>query len=259
MPLDPISLKKPHKPLLHLQPLIQIPTKNSINKYILFDQVANIQTYDLDAAVSIKYANNLTDLNNNWTIEEFPETETYSMNAALVSHWAARKTYDFFYTTFNRNGIDGNNKKTNIYVNYGGEIFGGNAKWSNTDEVIFIGSGVTSFSIHHFGVLDVIAHEFGHAVTYYSENDLEYSGESGAISEGISDIWGACVENYIGGQSDYAIWNHANQRGHSMRNMANPNAVPVGIIHNIRNLGLVCLYRITPHRAIASSNACIGT
>lgn len=198
---------------------------NSINKYILFDQVANIQTYDIDAAVSIKYANNLSDLNNNWTIEEFPETETYSMNAALVSHWAARKTYDFFYTTFNRNGIDGNNKKTNIYVNYGGEIFGGNAKWSNTDEVIFIGSGVTSFSIHHFGVLDVIAHEFGHAVTYYSENDLEYSGESGAISEGISDIWGACVENYIGGQSDYAIWNHANQRGHSMRNMANPNAV----------------------------------
>ena len=92
------------------------------NKYILFDQVANIQTYNARGTTDINSSEDYVDLDNNWTIAEFPETNTYSMNAALVCHWGARKTYDFFLTTFNLNGYDGKNKKIKIYANYGGDL-----------------------------------------------------------------------------------------------------------------------------------------
>lgn len=198
------------------------------NKYILFDQEANIQTYNSDNAivqnnvVDLSSVENFTDLDNNWTLAEFPEDTIYSMNAALVCHWGARKTYDFFLTTFNHKGYDGNNKKLNIYVNYDAQYNGGNASWSPVSSGIKIGSG--NEKKHHYGVVDVIAHEFGHAVTDYMVEQLDYEGESGAIDEGVADIWAACVENYLGASS-YEIWNHGDHRGYVTRNLANPNDV----------------------------------
>ena len=189
------------------------------NKFILFDQIANIQTYNAKGSTALGSADDFIDLDNNWTLAEFPETSTYSMNAALVCHWAARKTYDFFFTTFNREGFNGNNKKLKVYVNYGGEENGGNAWWDPTNSAIKIGSGNTLK--HHFGVADVVAHEFGHAVTDYMDESLEYAGESGAIDEGLADIWGACVENYLGA-SFYEIWNHGDHKGTPSRCLYDP-------------------------------------
>jgi Zn-dependent metalloprotease len=41
--------------------------------------------------------------------------------------------------------------------------------------------------------LDVAGHEIGHAVCSNTAN-LTYQNESGAMNEGFSDIWGACIE-----------------------------------------------------------------
>ena len=197
------------------------------NKYILFDQVANIQTYNAKGSTDIDDAEDFIDLNNNWTLTEFPETNTYSMNAALVCHWAARKTYDFFFTTFNREGFNGNNKKLKVYVNYGGELHtqGDNAYWNLSQNIIKIGNGISSgiYATPHLGVTDVVAHEYGHAVTDYMDESLEYAGESGAIDEGLADIWAACVENYLGASS-YEIWNIGDHRGYSLRCLSNPKS-----------------------------------
>ena len=195
----------------------------SINdKYILFDQVANIQTYNINGSTDTDDANDFTDTDNNWTLSEFPETYTYSPNAALVCHWGARKTYDFFLTTFNREGYNGNNKKLKIYINYGGDTEdGANAFWSFSKDEMYIGSGRNGILGHHYGVVDVVAHEFGHAVTDYMVNQLDYAGESGAIHEGISDIWAACVENYLNLSFD-EIWNIGDHRGYIMRRMSDP-------------------------------------
>ena len=198
--------------------------KSINNKYILFDQGANIQTYSMNGATYLISAENFTDLDNNWTLAEFPETRTYSMNAALVCHWGARKTYDFFFNTFNLASYNGNNKKINLYVNYGGESDDGdNAFWNPTYDMIQIGSGRNDENKHHYGVVDIVAHEFGHAVTdYKGKANLKYEGESGAIDEGLSDIWGACVENYLGATS-YEIWHHGDHKGEKIRNLQNPN------------------------------------
>ena len=74
------------------------------------------------------------------------------------------------------------------------------------------------------GTVDVVAHEFGHAVSSFLDKEITYIGESGSINDGLSDIWAACVENYLGASS-YEIWNQGDHRGYVLRNMANPNDV----------------------------------
>ncbi|MDX9868570.1 MAG: M4 family metallopeptidase, partial [Kiritimatiellia bacterium] len=53
-------------------------------------------------------------------------------------------------------------------------------------------------------VLDIFAHEYMHAVTEHT-CDLVYQGESGALNESFSDIFGVCIEfaNQPDGRADY--------------------------------------------------------
>jgi Zn-dependent metalloprotease len=56
------------------------------------------------------------------------------------------------------------------------------------------------------GSLSVIAHELAHGVTEYS-GGLEYQGQSGALNESLSDVFGALAEQHALGQTaDEASW-----------------------------------------------------
>ncbi|MDP3891692.1 protealysin inhibitor emfourin, partial [Nocardioides sp.] len=48
--------------------------------------------------------------------------------------------------------------------------------------------------------VDVLAHEFTHAVTQHSAN-LAYQGQSGALNESMSDVFAACLKQRLLGQS----------------------------------------------------------
>ena len=80
---------------------IETAYDSQIVKYILFDQTANIHTYNLNRSTNRTSAVDLFDTNNYWSMSEFPETNRNSLNAALVAHWSARQTYNFFKTNFN--------------------------------------------------------------------------------------------------------------------------------------------------------------
>ena len=191
-------------------------------KYILFDQTANIHTYNLNQDTNKLSAVNLYDSDNYWTMYEFPETNTNSLNAGLVAHWSARQAYDFFKTNFNINGYNDNYPLLNLYVNYGDINSGWEAFWRDENS-IFLGSCYNFASrSHHLSVFDVIAHEYGHAITTSAVN-LIYAGESGAIDEGLADIWAVCIENYLGGSS-YEIWNMGNHLDSIFRCISNPNS-----------------------------------
>ncbi len=211
-------------------------------KYILKDENRNIVTYDGELfdphnspIPSISYPrNNYIDNDNSWLSSEFPEYVYNSPNSGLVAHWSAEQTYDFFKTTFNRNGLDGENCLISICNNVAG-IGGYNARFSNTNRpgnLIIIGSGIykknenTIDTAEHFSQLDVIAHEFGHGVSKHTASFI-YEGESGAIEEGYSDIWAACVERYVGNLSDSAIWIMGDKfrlDESGRRNIMNPNS-----------------------------------
>lgn len=100
-------------------------------------------------------------------------------------------TYDFYWTKHGRDSFDDNGKTIDVEVN----LNDFNAYWYgidpyNTREYIQIGE--------LFALQDVVAHEFTHGVTDHM-SDLEYAGQSGAINESFSDMWGEWVENDTSG------------------------------------------------------------
>jgi Zn-dependent metalloprotease len=78
------------------------------------------------------------------------------------------------------------------------------------------------------GSLDVIGHELGHGITE-TEAGLEYFGQSGAMNESLSDVWGSLVKQYKNHQdaasADWLIGSEIwtpNIAGDALRSMKAP-------------------------------------
>jgi Zn-dependent metalloprotease len=79
-----------------------------------------------------------------------------------------------------------------------------NAFWDGTQLVFGDGDG------RAFGrfttPIDVLGHELSHAVTQFTA-DLTYQGQSGALNESVSDVFGACVkQRHLGQDAASADW-----------------------------------------------------
>jgi Zn-dependent metalloprotease len=101
-----------------------------------------------------------------------------------------------------------------------------NAFWNGTQMVYGDSDGVQSAPLGKS--LDVTVHELTHAVTS-SESNLTYSNESGALNEGMSDIFSAYCEAWTKGWVvDAAVWMIGDDvwtpgtAGDALRYMANP-------------------------------------
>ncbi|WP_394824007.1 M4 family metallopeptidase [Pendulispora albinea] len=105
-------------------------------------------------------------------------------------------TFDFYAKVLNRNSIDDNGLPLRATVHYGRNY--DNAFWNGEQMVFGDGDGTlfNRFTI----ALDVIAHELTHAVTG-SEVGLVYLGQSGALNESVSDVFGSLVKQYAAKQS----------------------------------------------------------
>lgn len=53
-------------------------------------------------------------------------------------------------------------------------------------------------------LIDIVGHEFTHAVIHYSA-DLLYKGQSGALNESFADIFGEAIERYQSGSHDWLL------------------------------------------------------
>jgi Zn-dependent metalloprotease len=105
-------------------------------------------------------------------------------------------TFDFFWEAFGRSGIDGIGGALLATVHYGRDY--DNAFW-NGERMVF-GDGDGEVFAGFTGSLSVIAHELTHGVTEY-EGGLIYQGQSGALNESLSDVFGALAEQHHRGQS----------------------------------------------------------
>jgi len=158
-----------------------------------------IETFNMHNGTNYANVTDFIDNDNNWTAAEYNNAN--KDNAALDAHWGAMMTYDYFKEVHNRNSFDNQGSVIKNYVHYGSNY--GNAFWDG--HVMTYGDGNSQYDA--YTSLDVIAHEIGHGVTQYTAG-LVYQGQSGALNESISDIWGACVDNYAGGRTFFAIWTH---------------------------------------------------
>lgn len=166
---------------------IETTLNTTTDKYILHDTTrgGGVRTYNLKKSQSLGAAVDFTDNDNNWTTAEHGNA-AYD-NAALDAHWGIEKTYDYFKDIHERDSYDGEGTLLRSYVHYGSNYE--NAGWTGSEMVY--GDGANRF--RPLTSFDVSAHELGHGVCSTSAA-LLYQRESGAINEGLSDIWGAAVE-----------------------------------------------------------------
>src|SRR5258706_7467100 len=141
----------------------------------------------------------------------------------------ARATYDFFKNVLLRNSIDNKGAQLDSSVHYGVKF--DNALWNGRQMIYGDGDGEL---FNRFTVaLDVIGHELSHGVTQ-SEAALEYTGESGALNEHLSDAFGIMVKQYrfasISQQSDWLIG--AGLLGPSVHGVAVRSMVAPGTAHH---------------------------
>ncbi len=195
-----------------------ISTQQNGNVYRLrdYDRGGGIETYNLNRSTSISNAVDFTDNDNNWTVAEYHNTN--KDDGALDAHWGAMMTYDYFKNVHKRKSYDNNEGVLKNYVHYSNNY--DNAGWNQVYNYMIYGDGYTSFDI--LTSLDVIAHEIGHGVCQFSAG-LIYQGESGAINESFSDIWGACVENWATtNKQTWLIGEDITLQGDALRSMDNP-------------------------------------
>ena len=111
-------------------------------------------------------------------------------------------THRLFQEVYQRDSIDGAGLPLLGTVHFGQEY--DNAFWDGERMVFGDGDGLV---FRRFtAALTVIGHELAHGVTQYSAN-LAYQGQSGALNESVSDVFGTLVEQYALGQSaEQASW-----------------------------------------------------
>ena len=112
---------------------------------------------------------------------------------AQAAHDGAGKVYDYYFNTFKRDGIDGRGGPMISTVHYGSDPEDAeNAAWIGERQQMIYGDGGKAFKPLATG-LDVVAHEFTHGVTDATAN-LTYQGQSGALNESYSDVFGALID-----------------------------------------------------------------
>lgn len=183
---------------------------------------------------------NIYFLRNNLALWGVYNQDTFDWSQNLTGDWGitdraaislARNmelTQTYSSQILGRNSFDNAGAFAAAYVHEGTNYV--NAYWDGSALYFGDGDGIISAPLT---VLDVAAHEFGHAVTQYT-SDLNYSYESGALNESYSDILGALVEFWaqpdgrtaypVGqdGLSDYLMGEDCWLDGEALRDLRNP-------------------------------------
>lgn len=157
------------------------------------------------------YYHNLYSTDNTWSGLGFKI-------GVLDAHWGAETVYDYYYSKFGRYSYDNNGSKIKSDVNL--DMYD-NASWDNQQHKMNFGFKDGNLIQYPLVSLDIVAHEFTHGVSCATSN-LGYMGESGALGEGISDIFAVCVEKYAKPNNGVNIWQIGEDIGTPIRDLSNP-------------------------------------
>ena len=154
----------------------------------------------------------------------------FGWDAAPVSaHANEAAVYDYYKDVLGLTSFNGLGAAINVSVAYNphatwSDYFSGynNAFWDPSRQQFVFGNGGDLEA-----ALDVVGHEFTHAVVSYAVGDggsvLDY-GESGALNEAFADIMGSLIEGKSG-TGRWLIGEDSHFAGGAVRNLANPSAI----------------------------------
>ena len=168
--------------------------------FYLQDLPQQLGTFDALGAMNSTYQA-FVDADDHW--DDPPQ------RAAVDVHHCVAIAYDYFATIHGRDGIDGTGGPfvakgidgvtglVTSRVHYGDRY--NNAYWNSSTKMMTYGDG-DGVMFSPLVTLDVCGHEMMHGVTSATAN-LIYMGESGALNESFSDVFGAMVERHARGES----------------------------------------------------------
>ena len=179
--------------------------------------------------MNVIHAEDFIDANNNWSAAEWDNAA--QDQAGLDAHWGLEMTYDYFDIAHQRDSYDGTGGQTYAYVHVSFGSNPNNAARYQNDLLFGDGDGVEYSPLVS---LDICAHEYSHGICQYSA-DLVNEGESGALNEGLSDIWAACVVNRTNEALglDKNIWligDEVTLTRYADRDMSNPKGVTPNVL-----------------------------
>jgi Zn-dependent metalloprotease len=172
-------------------------------------------------------------------------TRSDEHTASADAHYGHAAAFDFFYDFFDRNGVYDKDydeypwKRIYSRVHVGKKY--SNAFWHEEEMSYGDGDDTTT---RPFVSLDVAAHLFTHGLIENTAN-LEYTGESGALSEATSDIMSVLIDYYAVDRGfrdpNYLIGESINfQPGTFERSLVQPSSDKVNYEANGGMDALVC-------------------
>ena len=185
------------------QVFIDANNKKVINHFNLIADAKNRTTYDFQ---------NRT---NSPVLRRSENSTNYGNIDIDNAHNFAGDTYDFYKNEHNRDSINNAGMALISKVHYSSGYC--NAYWNGFEMTYGDGCFIVTD--------DVVAHELTHGVTQY-ESSLIYQGQSGAINEAFSDIWGEFVDltNNQGTDTNSVRWLMGEDTTiGAIRNMKNPS------------------------------------
>ncbi|WP_137121669.1 M4 family metallopeptidase [Segeticoccus rhizosphaerae] len=140
---------------------------------------------------------------------DLPGTQVRDEGQAAVPDESVNEAYDglgdtwtLYWTSYQRNSLDNEGLPLIASVHYEKDF--DNAFWDGEQMVFGDGDGVYFRSFTDS--VDVIGHELTHGVTQYTAG-LTYVGQSGALNESVSDVFGSLVKQMkLGQTADQADW-----------------------------------------------------
>lgn len=135
-------------------------------------------------------------------VRDQAQTEDSGDPAADEAWAGVQATLAMWQEVYDRASYDGAGARVDATVHYQKNY--DNAFWDGSQLVFGDGDG-TIFQ-RFTKPVDVLGHEFTHAVTERTAG-LVYQGQSGALNESVSDVFGSCLKQRLLGQTaDQADW-----------------------------------------------------
>jgi len=170
-----------------------------------------IETFNMQKKMDYLLAVDFTDDNNIWT-----DTANQD-NVATDIHYCSEVAYDYYLNVHNRNSFDGLGSKIVNYVHWD--------KWlamSFWDGLAFSYGDGDGTSTNAYGSLDIVAHEFGHAINDNAAS-LTYLYEAGALLESFCDILAVGTDYYKNPTlANFMIGEKITLNLQPLRNLASP-------------------------------------
>lgn len=170
--------------------------RSSINS--TFDAAGSTNNFYLD----------IFDLDNVWTES--------TVRNGVDAHWGTQKVHEYFLNTFGLDSYDGEGASMLSWVNFGQGYLG--AFWNGA----WINLGTGNGQYQSLTSLDIVAHEWTHAIIQYSSKLANFR-EPGVIAEGLCDYFGCLIEQiYDPENGNYKVADRPDGLGNGFRWLHNP-------------------------------------